>query len=647
MPPSSSSSSDAATLLVEEVFEEDERENRDLPESKVETFVNQGASSVSEVKKPDVIRNGVNWTKCEVNQDEHSTPDQPTLFPKFIPNVLLLSVLYTWRFMTSFLVSLLVPHTSARLGAKEPPSPPVTEIEMEKWIGITLARVFHTQQGKQLWTESVPEGSVQQAPNFGQRFEMTRDRFFEIQANWRVGSVSPAEEAKDGFARIRPAIAAFNTHREEEIVPGTWLCVDELMSRWYGAEGAYKLGAAQGKVKIQRKPQGVGFMFKCLLDCYSGIMMRLELQEGEGKGPRDYEDRYGVGTAVTLRLTKGWGGKGRIVVANSAFASVTTAIALMVAGFFFMGMVKTATLMFPILFLQSIALERGQHQAMEASVQGHKVFAAGWQDKTLKTLVATCGTTIDSTPAVKKKYQTFVSEGRGVFSSLVETFVPRCQFFSNYFDHAHRIDVHDHYRQGILCLEEVWLTRDWISRLFTTLLGICVVDAYFAHCFFVKVTTGKEYDKSFLQFVDALSYALIHAGDGEAGDDETIPSGKKRTRSQSSSSSSSSSGKAEKKCAEGEDGGEGRVTLDSISHLPQYTSSHGGRIRCKICGVRASLYCTACTPTTQIEKAVTAASKQSRSKKQKKKDTRQIVAVCGPKTGRDCFFQHIMQAHVS
>ena len=53
-----------------------------------------------------------------------------------------------------------------------------------------------------------------------------------------------------------------------------------------------------------------------------------------------------AGTAQVLRLTKPWHGTGRAVYADSAFASVTTAIACRQKGLHFTGLVKTATTKF-------------------------------------------------------------------------------------------------------------------------------------------------------------------------------------------------------------------------------------------------------------------------------------------------------------
>eukprot|EP00731_Ephydatia_muelleri_P033943 Em0042g22a len=80
--------------------------------------------------------------------------------------------------------------------------------------------------------------------------------------------------------------------------------------------------------------------------------------------------------------------------------------------------------------------KRGDHVALSANVQGHQLFAVGWLDGKRKDLVSTCGTTLPN--------------------------------------------VHDHMRQGILKLEQHWLTRNWVYRVLSTLFGVIVTDCYYA-----------------------------------------------------------------------------------------------------------------------------------------------------------------------
>ena len=81
----------------------------------------------------------------------------------------------------------------------------------------------------------------------------------------------------------------------------------------------------------------------------SGIMMGIEIVgPKEEMRMRRHTPAYGPGTALLLRLSEPWRGSGRLVVADSAFASVKAAVALKkINGLYFHGLVKTAHVRFP------------------------------------------------------------------------------------------------------------------------------------------------------------------------------------------------------------------------------------------------------------------------------------------------------------
>ena len=86
---------------------------------------------------------------------------------------------------------------------------------------------------------------------------------------------------------------------------------------------------------------------KCLADGVLGIMLQLEICEGK---EADAQKKCPICLQVlhkTLRLSDPWHGSGRIVVADSAFSSVITAIECRKKGLFYSGIVKTASQEFP------------------------------------------------------------------------------------------------------------------------------------------------------------------------------------------------------------------------------------------------------------------------------------------------------------
>ena len=97
-----------------------------------------------------------------------------------------------------------------------------------------------------------------------------------------------------------------------------------------------------------------------------------------------------AGTAQVLRLTKPWHGSGRAISADSAFASVTTALACRKHGLHFTGLVKTATKFYPKGYMDEVEFaELGDDIPLTTTVDGHNIMAHAWGDKVRKCFVST------------------------------------------------------------------------------------------------------------------------------------------------------------------------------------------------------------------------------------------------------------------
>jgi hypothetical protein len=80
--------------------------------------------------------------------------------------------------------------------------------------------------------------------------------------------------------------------------------------------------------------------------------------------------------------------------------------------------------------------------------------------------------------------------------------------FETLFRNLPRIDVHDHLRQGTLALERTWQTQNWVKRVFSTILGMSITDAYLA--FNLENNLAQEEGPAFPDFISRLAYQLIH-----------------------------------------------------------------------------------------------------------------------------------------
>jgi hypothetical protein len=133
------------------------------------------------------------------------------------------------------------------------------------------------------------------------------------------------------------------------------------------------------------------------------------------------------------------------VCADSAFASVRSAVQLHKKGLYFLGLVKTASRCFPKEFLESYPLQgRGDHVTVTSKMDGVNLIGCAWNDNKRKLIVGTCGTTLPGNPHEKKRWR--VNE-----AGQVETYykqVKRPKIVELYFSGAPAVDIHNHYRQG-------------------------------------------------------------------------------------------------------------------------------------------------------------------------------------------------------
>jgi Transposase IS4 len=137
------------------------------------------------------------------------------------------------------------------------------------------------------------------------------------------------------------------------------------MSAWRGKDTFECMFVLPNKTKIVRKPEGVGAELKSLADGESGILLHLELMEGkEAQAAKEFCDEYPSSIAMTLRIVKHYFNSGRTLHADSAFGSVSCAIALRERSLFFLGCVKTASKRYSKKYLN----EWGQREDVE---RGH------------------------------------------------------------------------------------------------------------------------------------------------------------------------------------------------------------------------------------------------------------------------------------
>ena len=112
---------------------------------------------------------------------------------------------------------------------------------------------------------------------------------------------------------------------------------------------------------------------------------------------------------------------------------------------------------------------------LTATVDGVELVAVGWKQnrESILYFIMTRGVCSTRPDPSKPHIQRWVDEN----GNVAEQNIPRPQVASLYFEGNNVIDVHNQRRQGTLALEKKWQTQDCWFRLFTTLVGMCTIDA--------------------------------------------------------------------------------------------------------------------------------------------------------------------------
>eukprot|EP00750_Incisomonas_marina_P032334 INCI9141.2.p1 GENE.INCI9141.2~~INCI9141.2.p1 ORF type:complete len:417 (-),score=52.14 INCI9141.2:214-1464(-) len=384
-----------------------------------------------------------------------------------------------------------------------------------------------------------------------------------------------------------------------------------------GRDQRHGVNACPQVVNIIRKPKGVGMEIKNLCDVDSGIMLVLEIMAPkEEMQNREYAAALGAGTSLLLRLSKSLRNTGRVIVADSAFASVKSAVELKKKhGLYFLGLVKTATREFPKAYLQEADVEeRGDSVVLTAKKDNVLLRAVGWnegkKDKrtgniTKKTLIATCGTTTPGEPHQKRRWAIRPDGSAEYFTKDVK----RPGLVADYFSGAQMIDVHNHLRQGSLSLE-ARPTKRWEWRFFQTFVGMVEVDAYLAYRRFCP---GKE-DIAHRDFLLEVIDALLN---NRYGLPPTAPVLRPRGKGDSPGGSTMLHSLRPLRKAE--------YFVRKRSAATSSATKQSNRLSCRVCKRLCTTYCHSCT-----------------SDEGHYMPTR-ICAVCGPGTGRECFTVHQTQ----
>ena len=318
------------------------------------------------------------------------------------------------------------------------------------------------------------------------------------------------------------------------------------------------------------------------------------------------------GTQVLKELVYPWAKSQRVVVADSFFASVQAAQELYKIGLRFIGIVKTATRHFPMSFLSQIEFnKRGEWYGLShAGTTGSDpdLIAFTWVDRNRRFFISSCSSLRVAAPIVRHRMQQIDrSPNAAPVLQRLEISQPACSKL--YYDNCGRIDQHNRVRQDGLKLERKFGTHDWSKRLNLTLLSVCVVDTY-------KVYKGcTEVEENFNEFVCKLADEMIDYGYTTRFQRSVVNFGFGCTPEPSRKRAESSSLV--------------RLTPQKRPRCFSPFAKENGGSNGKVSG-RAQLWCNVCG-NYKTSWLCSHCSKE--------------VALCGHKTGRECFKLHCQRHH--
>ena len=379
----------------------------------------------------------------------------------------------------------------------------------------------------------VPKYETLAKPDFRQY--MSRTRFEDIRKHIPATIAKNEAHGSDPWWRLRGGVERFNKKRRALMQTVPVGVLDESMSAW--RPRISKCGGLPHISYVIRKPEPLGTEFKAAADPATGIMLALEIQEGKQamdamRAQRG--DMLGPSTSCVARLVSEISpaplGYRRIILGDAWFTNVATAVEVArrkpvdVAQDeigdaandaepehwhdHYVGVLKNGHARYPKDYIKSALHGRaaGTQVVLTATVDGVELVAIGWRQsrESILYFIMTRGASSTRADPSDPHIQRWIDAN----GNAADRHIPRPQVATLYFKGNNVIDVHNQHRQGTLALEKKWSTHDCWFRLFTTLVGICTVDAMMMHRHFKKQRPDDSETKT-LTFAALLAKKLV------------------------------------------------------------------------------------------------------------------------------------------
>ena len=305
-------------------------------------------------------------------------------------------------------------------------------------------------------------------------------------------------------------VSAINEWKAKKFFPGSIICVDESMIRWYGIGGDYLPIGLPHYVKINSKPDA-GIEVQTSACSKSGVLGQLRLIKSKAEMahvnycsgvPADEN----AGTTAVKVLTQPWHGSNRIAVGDSAFGSVATAMATKNVGLCFVGVVKTATKKFPKDYLTNVQLGgKGDFYGMTTKHEGVDLMAFTWCDRERRTFITTAGSLAKANQQERFRYRPVGPANEVAERVLLAIDLPLSA--EMYYAGNGAVDFHNRVRSKEVRMEKRLVTKRWDIRTNLGLLAMLFTDTWLLY----KAARGDALHLTSNEFFEKLAEELIDA----------------------------------------------------------------------------------------------------------------------------------------
>jgi len=243
------------------------------------------------------------------------------------------------------------------------------------------------------------------------------------------------------------------------------------------------------------------------------------------------DNGYNHGCNVLHELVEPWSNTGRVVVADSYFASDQSAIRLFQIGLRFTGVIKTATTRYPIVYLGRKELPAGKGDRYGVvtcdETSGCQLLAFVWTDRDRRYFISTCSSLASGNIITQTRWKQ-IDRTPNAAPERRELTVLQPKAAEQYYSACSQIDRHNRSRQSTLMIEKKVRVMTLDKRLNTTVFAMVgPVDAWFLYRGIRQGSKGLVNDER--HFYELLLEQLI---DNKLDCNCTATRGKRRTNAE-------------------------------------------------------------------------------------------------------------------